>query len=469
MGTVNFGKIFDFYFRHTDLIAVIALVIGISVIGFVKTSDYATKSKKKKVHFLRISASKKAHGIIFGKKGSKVVFSPEHFEGHVGVFSATGTGKTAAVGIPTLRSWTDTSFVIDISGDIEANCPNIKNKLVFDVEDPDTPLYNIFEAIDKLKDPDDRNEALAELVHLIAPDIPDLAGSAKFFYEGGQDILTAAFIAFYNQGLDFIPICRKINDSNWKDLFTAIDDVGIEAASSHLSNFDPDRPTDNAGCMQDAKKAIKFFVSNHNVARSIGRPNKNKPYVAPRMIEKSSIFIKIEDEKLELYSPLLNLIVSQQMQYISSRKINDKSKPILVFLDEYASLRIDKDIILAALRKYRKKRCRILLCTQNLADLDILYGHDVTRAILANLKFKVLLGGLNEPESQKYFAELIGYQETLKHSTSSNAQTVTTTESENREYTIEPAELDRQGEDIALLIIPANDGYLKLKKNYYFK
>lgn len=438
------------------------------IVLLVMASDRYNKKKKNKIKCLRKSDPDKAHGIIFGKKGSKVVYSPVSDEGSVGVFSATGTGKTSAIGIPTLRSWTDRVFCIDISGDINKNCPNIKNKLIYEPEDPHTLKFNVLGPVDNLKDPDEQDETLSELVHLLAPDDPTMTGAGKFFYEGGREILMAAFISFYHKGLDFIDICKKINDSSWKDLFNEIDNTGYTPGIAHLSGFDPERATDNAGCMQDAKKAISFFATNHKVVRSVGRPNNGEEYVEGKQIETHSIMIIIEDEKLELYSPLLNLIVSQQMQYISSRKISTKSSHILMVLDEYASLRISEIQILSALRKYRKKLCRLLLFSQSIVDFDILYGHETTRAILANLKFKVLLGGLNETESQKYFAELIGYKTKKRHSKSTNAQATTMTESENREYVIEPADLDRLGNDVALLLFPSNSGYMKLKKNYYF-
>ncbi len=111
-----------------------------------------------------------------------------------------------------------------------------------------------------------------------------------------------------------------------------------------------------------------------------------------------------------------------------------------------------------------------MLLTQNLADIDILYGHDMTRSILSNLRFKVLLGGLAEPDSQKYFADLIGTKEVKKKSVSHGDHT-THTESESREYIIEPADLDRQGKDTVILIYSEGfgAGYLLLKKNFYFK
>lgn len=42
--------------------------------------------KDRQLKELKKGTRKKAHGIIFGKKGWKLVYSPEQAEGHVGVF-----------------------------------------------------------------------------------------------------------------------------------------------------------------------------------------------------------------------------------------------------------------------------------------------------------------------------------------------------------------------------------------------
>lgn len=409
----------------------------------------------------------KAHGIIFGRLGRKVVYSPTDDEGSVGVFSATGTGKTTAIGIPTLRSWNGTSFTIDISGDICKNCPKIPNKLIFEPENPNTSPYNIFGAIDDLSDQKDRDEALEQLAFLLMPESPNLNDNALYFLNNGRKILTAALIAFYSEGMDFIPICRRIVGSSYRDLFNEIDSTHNENAILYINSFVGVSEQNVSGCKQACDDAIKLFATNGKIRNSVRRPQKNEEFIQSKFIEDHNIFVIVDDPKLTLYSPLLNILTSQQMQYISNRKVNNKSKSILLFLDEYASLHIDANTILEALRKYRKRKCRLMIMTQNLADLDLLYGASTTRALLSNMYFKVLLGGLQEVESQEYFAKLIGFQKTKKKSTSTSATHTTRTITEEKEYIIEPADLDRQGDDVAILIFP-KEGHLKLQKNYYY-
>ena len=460
----TFNQIDKMINEYAPIIAICGLIL---IVVFLILDKINTR-KKKKLKELKQASPDKAKGIIFGKRRGKVIYSPAGSEGSVGVFSASGTGKTSAVGIPTRRSWTGTSFTIDISGDICKNCPDMPHKLIYEPESPDTVAYNIFGAIDDLKAPEDKNEALEQLAFLLMPDQAE-SDNAKFFKDNGRKIVTASLIAFYWAKMDFIEICEKIVGSGWKELFRAIDETENEAAMIYINSFEGASEQNTAGCKQACDDALKLFATNVKVKKSIHRPIREEITIQPKMIEKYNIFVIVDDPKLDLYSPLLNIITSQQMQYISNRKVNNKSKNILLFLDEYASLKLEANTILEALRKYRKRKCRVMIMTQNLADLDILYGKETTRAIMANLRFKVLLGGLGETESQKYFAELIGYKDTTRHSKSSNANTTTHTESEAKEYVIEPAELDRQGKDTVILIHPENEGYMLLKKNYYFK
>ena len=153
--------------------------------------------------------------------------------------------------------------------------------------------------------------------------------------------------------------------------------------------------------------------------------------------------------KLELYQPLLKLAVSQVFTYISSRKLNNHSKTLLLILDEFVSLGLPLEQILGGVRRFRKRKARILILTQNLSDFVALYGQANTRALLANFKFKLLLGGLNERDSQIYFAELIGRN------------------SRTNEYILAPSDLDRQGKNKAILIFP--EGYIVIDKSFIWK
>ena len=65
---------------------------------------------------------------------------------------------------------------------------------------------------------------------------------------------------------------------------------------------------------------------------------------------------------------------------------------------------------------------------------------------------------------------MIGYKKNKKVSKTKNSGKTVLTETEAKEWVIEPADLDRQGKDCAILILSSEkNGYIRLKKNYYFR
>lgn len=422
--------------------------------------DWRKNHKKKKTQ-IENASKEKAHGVVFGKKGKNVFYSPSNQEGHIAVFGGSGLGKTSALLIPTLRSWTGTSFTIDISGDICKNV-DVSHKMIYEPANPKSIPYNIFGPIDRLKNEDDKNEALEELAFLMMPDDEKMADTAKFFNTEGRKILTASLIAFYHAGMDFISICEKIVGSSWKDLFNEIDSTECVKAIQYINSFSGASEQNTAGCKQSADGILKLFATNERVKKTIRRPYSQEAAFIPSELEKNNVFVVVDDSKLKLYSPLLHIITAQSLEYFSNRS-NDSKTTILFCLDEFASL--GKMEITDALRKLRKKHVRIMMLTQSMADIDLIYGHDERMAMMNNYRYKVILGA-DDTDTQEYFAKLIGYQETKKHSISENAKSTTRTESEDKEWVIEPAELARLGEELVLL---HPDGHMKLKKNFYYK
>lgn len=428
-------------------------ILILMIIRFKK--KYLNKTSQLKINF-----KNRASGVIFGKFGKIVTYSPTESEGHIAVFGGSGLGKTAAILIPTLRSWSGTSFTIDISGDI---CKNVDmpDKLIYEPENLNSTPYNLFGTIDQIKNKEDQNEALERLAFLMMPIDEKMSDTAKFFNKEGRKILTASLIAFYHKKMDFIEICEKVVSSSWKDLFSAIDKTDNDKAIQYINSFNGTLDQNNAGCKQSCDSVLMLFATNERIKQTIRRPKKNEKAFTPAVLEKNNVFIVVEDSKLKLYAPLLQIITAQSLEFFSNRS-NDSKTTILFCLDEFASL--GKMEITDALRKLRKKHIRIIMLTQSMADIDLIYGREERMAMMNNYRFKVVLGA-DDTDTQEYFAKLIGYQDTKKRSTSSNERTKTKTESEAREWAIEPADLARLGKKLVLL---HPDGYMTLRKNFYY-
>lgn len=431
--------------------------------------------KKDKTHTpqLSVSNARKAAGIVFGKKGKKVYYSKSSEEGHVFCCAASGAGKTTAIAIPSILSFCkepkkgqkpDTCFVIDISGDIEPNC-DIPNKLTWDVEDPCSLPYNIFAPIDAEPEPERQNELLANLAFIIMPDLQANDSTSKWFTDSGRNILTGALIYYYHQGLDFVEICRKIKSLGVFDLFSEISNSGDEDAIMYISQFSGENEKNTAGCKHSTDDAIALFATHAIMQRIVRRPKDGEKSLTPTLLEDHSLFLKIPDAETDVYGPLLGIITSQTFAYCAKRK-NYQCPHILFVLDEFASLHIGKTAILNCVRKYRKKNIRLMILTQALTDLDILYGPNVRESILGNIKYKVILG-ITDPKSQKYFADIIGMRDYRVKSTSHGNKSTNATYSVRRDYRVPPEAFGQLKDE--LYVIGDDSSFVRLKKNFYFK
>ena len=392
-----------------------------------------------------------AKGILFGKKFGLLGYSPEQDEGHILVLGPSGTGKTSALLIPTLRSWQGTALVVDISGDISANV-HTENKIIFDPTAADCIPYDVFASIDAAPDDTERQERLEQLAYLLLPDKANDSEAGVFFTKNGRKMITAALICYYGMGWGFIEICEFFLGHDWRSLLNDIAKQENAAANAYISSFAGASEQNTAGCKQSADDALKLFATNSKIENALRKVPTYEKSICPATLEQNSIYIFIPDEKLKIYGDLLRIITAQSMEYFSSRPPENK-QAILFCLDEFASF--GKLQIVESLRKLRKRRIRILVLTQSLADLDMIYGKDERIAMLGNFKFTVILG-CKDTETQEYFSKMIGEKRSL----------LATDPNQKRQPIIKPADLAHLEQD---LFVICDDGAIRLRKNFYFK
>ena len=391
-----------------------------------------------------------AKGILFGKKFGLLAYSPEQDEGHILVLGPSGTGKTSALLIPTLRSWQGTALVVDISGDISANV-NTPNKIAFDPTSESCIPYDVFASINAVTDGTERQERLEQLAYLLLPDKANDSEAGVFFCKNGRKMITAALICYYGMGWDFIRICEHFLSNDWRNLLNDIAKQEKATANMYISSFAGASEQNTAGCKQAADDALKLFATNEKIKNALRKATSYEPSICPATLETNSIYIFIPDEKLKIYGDLLRIITAQSMEYFSARPKGNKQM-ILFCLDEFASF--GKLQITESLRKLRKRHIRIMVLTQSLADLDMIYGKDERKAMLGNFKFTVLLG-CKDTETQEYFSKMIGDKPSFGDD-----------ENKNNRPIIRPAELAHLEQDLYVI---CDDGAVRLKKNFYFK
>ena len=277
---LNFFKIiqkiesaFMFILLHGGLETIILFVFGEELYN-----KYKINNNKNNIGMSR--KKDKVKGIVFGKKTGKLYYSPTDAEGHVVCFAGSGLGKTSSILIPTLQHWDGTCYVVDISGDI---CQNVAvpNKIIFNPDDMNGALYNIFFPVDMFENDADKNEALEQLAFQLMPLETNMTDTSVFFLTEGRKILTAAMITYYHQGMDFPQICKRIISSSWSTLFSEIDQNGNYEAKQYINSFEGTNEKNIAGCKQACDSALKLFATNSHVYNAIGRERRGKKHLHP--------------------------------------------------------------------------------------------------------------------------------------------------------------------------------------------
>lgn len=455
---------------YADLwrLAAVAVVIAVAIGWFKWVKRKKSELRSWKEAGLCVSKSA-ASGIVFGKDDrGNTVYSPAANEGHCAVLGSSGCGKTSALLIPTLRAWTgnhtanNTAFAVDISGDISSNV-NCPNKLVFKPGNPETAPYNVFGVIDALPDNDLKDEALAQLALLLLPDDPNASPTAKFWNGGARKMLTAALINHYHLGLDFNAICESIVGQSYVSLIDSLSLSENCTVLRYVMSFSGAKPDVLASFKAGCDDAVRLIGTNKKVGMSMRRPRLGEVAITPAMLETHNVFLVVPDDKLRLYAPMMSLITGQMLEYFSCRPNYSKQGKILFALDEFASLKLD---ITDALRKFRKKGIRIMICTQSLGDIDATLGIGAHKTLLNNFRHMAIMSVV-DADTQEYFARMIGREQKTKRSqTARENHVVSETWSTEKDYIVEPTVLGRLGDDL-LLLHPA--GWSRLRKNYYFK
>lgn len=458
--------IFDYLALLSNYAITLAMIMFFLCICIMFIPSLRNKNKFQKISGLKKGSWHKAPGLIFGKNQiGQIVYSPITKDGkHTFVLGGSGTGKTSAILIPCLSHFPGNFFAIDISGDISA-AVHRKGSLTFAPCEPDTVPYNVFALIDSLgANPQQQYEQLEKLAYLIMPELPGSKDAALFFNNEGRKILTAALTAFYFASMDFPEICRKIVSSSCIELFQEIDAQHNETASLLIKSFRGSNESNTNGCKQAVDGAVKTFALNHNIQNSVRRPRTDEPVITPATLEKCSVFFRLPESMLDVYAPLMSIVVSQYLSYFADRPIA-ATPPILLALDEFASLKMDDTSIVSALQRFRKRNISIMVVTQSMAALDRLYGEITRKDMLNNFSFKVVLHA-GDADTQNEIAKMIGHKKETVVSKTSGHGSSSRTEKEELVWAVEPEELSRLGDNL-ILIHPT--GYMKLKKTPYYK
>ncbi len=403
-------------------------------------------------------------GYPVGKKGTHWVLLPDAMEYHALIIGGSGSGKTSTQVIPLLLKSHLPAFCVDIKGELYEKTFSIVSRRakikLFNPSDSSAWGYNPFGSVRKESCVLDMNVIANALIPL-SPG----AGKEEFWISEAQNYLAGALLFSWENGATFTEAMKTIQSTPAEKFIAAAVKNGSEDVKVLLGHFDGMASETLSGIFATLSSKTMIFASDPDIMNCFNSDRVIKP---EDLLEGTTIFFQIPEHRLEVYRNVTQLIIGQFLKFWEKQP--DGSEPKVNFiLDEF--FRLGKlTSVENGMATLRSKGVRIHAITQSLAQIEQIYERVGSRALADNFTVKVLLGA-SEPESQKYFADLIGsYDKTMK-STSSNQQMVQiggssgVSFSEQERKIIRPEMLSRLGDECILF---TQKGWTKVKKKAYY-
>ena len=403
-------------------------------------------------------------GAVFGKNGGKYVTKPEAADGHILVIGGAGSGKSTSFAIPTLISWKERVFAIDIKGELYEKTKSARDTAQIKVFNPTDRSAFGYDPFYMLRHTDDLSGEARSLALSICP-LP-IEVKEPFWIKSAQNMLTGFIVYFFNFGLNFAESMRVIKSKSVVTLIAEIIESGDDKAIAEVSQFDGMDEKTLSGVYSELSNHITVFATSDDLQRALSGTGN---CITPADLENGfDIYCCIPEHKLEQWKDLLGMMCNQFLKAFE-RRPEGNSTPILFLIDEFP--RLGKiETVSTGLATLRSKKIHIALIVQSKSQLNAVYGNDVSEVIADNCSYKAILRA-SEPNTQEWCSRLVGTYEQRKKSSNYNAdifglgkgQGTSTTTEEKR--IIKPEEFAYLQDVVCLF----PNGYRRIEKIRYWE
>ena len=408
--------------------------------------------------------SKSVNGFVFGKLGSTYITKPEETDGHMLIVGGAGSGKTSGIAIPTLMSWQNRVFAIDIKGELYEKTKNKRDTnsiKVFNPTDRNAFGYDPFYILNHTDDISADSRNLAISIIPLSPDIKE-----PFWIKSAQNLLTGLILYYFKNDYDFPETMKKIKSSPIKNQIEEVMKSDIEKAKLEVSQFVGMDDKTLSGIFSEVSNHITVFATNDDLQNAL---KKGSSAITPKDLENGyDIYCCIPEHKLEEWKDLFSMMINQFLKAFERRNENNTT-PILFLIDEFARLgKIES--ISNGLATLRSKKIHIALFVQSKSQLNVNYGKDVAEVIADNCSYKAILKA-SEPTTQEWCSKLVGTYDKEKKSSSYNADMIGigkgtgTSKTTEEKKIIKPEEFAYLNDIVCLF----PNGYKRIEKIKYWE
>lgn len=177
------------------------------------------------------------------------------------------------------------------------------------------------------------------------------------------------------------------------------------------------------------------------------------------------IYVTYSENKSSYLAPYIAPFFSQAINKLLDN-YNDESLPITTLFDEFGNIGMLNNMSINV-ATIRSRKISMNICLQSVTQLYQVYGRDNAKAILNNLKTKIVLPGLSDIDTLNYISNLCGDKEITICNTTVNKQSTTHSYSKTKVKLFEDSELRCLKDNQMLMVISNKQPIITTQNRYY--
>jgi type IV secretory pathway TraG/TraD family ATPase VirD4 len=386
----------------------------------------------------------------------------------IAVIGAAGSGKTFSVIDPLIRSTFDQGFpmlLYDFKFPAQtkrAVAYAMKRGYTVKIFAPGFPESETCNPLDLLRDEEDAISS-AQITQVISRNF-DRGGNAssdKFFEEAGDSLVEG--ILLVTKAISTLTGEDKYCDLMMAQAILSLPNLParLELASKEKLKVWTSRPLSQLISVKDSEKTAASIIGTAQrmfqrfLKRDFVGAFCGKTTLPLDLDGKQLIIFGLDRNNRDIVSPLLAAILHAIVTRNITRTIPRKD-PLIVALDELPTFYLPA--LVNWLNEGREDGFVGILGYQNIAQLEKVYGKELTRAILGGTATKFIFNP-QDTESAKLFSDYLGEMEikfnSKSRSTGKGGGSRSSNEHHQKRHLLEPAQFAKMGTGRAVVINPA--------------
>lgn len=182
--------------------------------------------------------------------------------------------------------------------------------------------------------------------------------------------------------------------------------------------------------------------------------------------ESTILYVIYPEHKSNYLAPFIAPFFTQIINKLVE-SYNNKSLPVTFLFDEFANVGLITNMS-TIVSTIRSRKISMNICLQSLTQLYQIYGMGNAKAILNNLKTKIVLPGLSDIETTNYLSDVCGNKEITVCNTNMSAKSENKSYSKTKIKIFESSDI-RCLEDNQMIVITSNKQPLISVQNRYYE